>query len=113
LNGKEVRVMTLSEYEYRTLCEIETGCCAEDPDFVRELNFTAAANRLSRAIWLARAAVWLGWILLLMGASTASGLLSVGALLTCYGALILTAGAVSRWRLRTPRMKKHSGRRRA
>jgi hypothetical protein len=112
-DGQEVGVMALSEYEYRTLCEIETGCRAEDPDFVETLDFTAAADRRSRAIWLARAAVWVGWILLLTGAATARGVLSLGTFLTFYGALILTTGAVSRWRLRTPRTTKHSGPRRA
>jgi Protein of unknown function (DUF3040) len=103
--------MELSEDEQRTLCGIETGCCADDPDFVRRLDFGAAAHRRAQALWVTRATVWLGWIVLVIGAATARGVLSIGALLTCYGAVILAAGGVSRWRLRTTRIRSHPARR--
>jgi Protein of unknown function (DUF3040) len=99
--------MTLSEQEQRTLHEIETGCCTDDPDFVRRLDFGAASRRRSRALWVARATVWIGWIVLVMGAATARGVLSIGTMLTCYGVVILAVGAGNRRRLRTPWIRSH------
>jgi len=103
----------LSEHEQRTLWDIETGCCADDPEFARRLDVDAAVHRRSQALWTARATLWVGAILLVMGIATARGVLSIGALVSCYGAVILAMGAVSRCRLRTTRFRSQpNGRRR-
>ena len=54
VRGDGVRqvVMTLSEYEQRTLDGIETNCRREDPAFADRMNLTAA-KRSNRAVLLA------------------------------------------------------------
>jgi uncharacterized membrane protein len=102
--------MTLSEYEQRSLCGIETGCRADDPDFVRSLDFAVAVNRRRRARQLTRVAVWMGSMMVVIGAATARGVLSIGALLAGYGVLTLAMGAVGWWRLRGPQVRAQPGR---
>jgi hypothetical protein len=56
------RVMTLSEYERRTLDGIETGCRVEDPGFAARLDL-AAAEHGRRRVWCCPGARsgWVGW----------------------------------------------------
>ena len=93
--------MTLSEYEQRALYEIETGCGADDPGFVARLDLTALQTRRRRLVTAARSAIWLGWLVLIIGAGLARGLLSIGALVACYGLVMVVAGAVTWIRNRT------------
>ena len=46
-------VMTLSEYEQRTLDGIENNCRSEDPAFADRMNLTVAQQRRSRSVVLA------------------------------------------------------------
>jgi len=49
--------MTLSEYEERSLAEIETGCRVEDPAFAARLDWGAAHIRRTRQTLIAACAI--------------------------------------------------------
>src|SRR6478609_5602106 len=49
-------VMTLSEYERRTLDGVENNCRREDPAFADRMNLTAAGQRSSRSVVMAQCA---------------------------------------------------------
>lgn len=91
---RKATVMTLSEHELRTLAEIESGCCAEDPGFAARLDLPAARNRRARAVRIARCAVWLGSLMFVAGAGAARGVVSGGVVISLYGVAILVAGIV-------------------
>jgi hypothetical protein len=63
--------MTLSEYEQHTLNGIENNCRREDPAFVDRMNLTAAQQRSSRAVLMAHWAIWIGWLMLMIGGGLA------------------------------------------
>ena len=95
--------MTLSEYEQRALDEIETGCGADDPGLAARLDLTALQTRRRRWVTAARSAAWLGWLVLVIGAGVARGLVSIGAFVACYGLVMIVAGTVTWIRNRTRR----------
>ena len=101
--------MTLSEYERRTLDGIETNCRREDPAFADRMNLTAAQQRGSRAVLMAQCAIWIGWLMLMIGGGLARGPVSIGALVACYGLALIVAGAATWLRHRIPRARTRSG----
>jgi hypothetical protein len=102
-------VMTLSEYERRTLDGIETNCRREDPAFADRMNLTAAQQRGSRAVLMAHWAIWIGWLMLMIGGGLARGPVSIGAFVACYGLVLIAAGAVTWLRNRGARTRTRSG----
>ena len=101
--------MTLSEYERRTLDGIETNCRREDPAFADRMNLTAAQQRGSRAVLMAQCAIWIGWLMLMIGGGLARGPVSIGAFVACYGLALILAGAVTWLRHRGPRTRSGLG----
>ena len=101
--------MTLSEYERRTLDGIETGCRTEDPGFADRMDLTAAQQRSSRAVVMAQCAIWIGWLMLVIGGGMARGPVSIGAFVACYGLVLIVAGTVTWLRNRRPRNRTKSG----
>jgi hypothetical protein len=101
--------MTLSEYEQRTLDGIETGCRREDPDFAGRMDLDAARRRRRRAVVMAQCAIWIGWLVLVIGGGMARGPVSVGAFVACYGLALIVAGTVTWLRNRSPRSRTPSG----
>jgi len=101
--------MTLSEYERRTLDGIETNCRREDPAFADRMNLTAAQQRGSRAVLMAQCAIWIGWLMLMIGGGLARGPVSIGALVACYGLALIVAGVATWLRHRRPRIPTWSG----
>ena len=95
--------MTLSEHEQRTLDGIETGCREADPGFAVRLDLTAHLGRRRRVVVIAQAAIWIGWLVLVIGAGMADGPVSIGALVGCYGLGLIIAGTLAWIRNRTPR----------
>ena len=101
--------MTLSEYEQRALDGIETGCCADDPGFAVRLDLIALQQRHRRVVVAARSAIWLGWLVLIIGAGMARGPVSIGVLVACYGLAMIVAGTVTWIRDRSPRVARQAG----
>ena len=95
--------MTLSENEQRTLDAIETGCRREDPGFAARLDLAAARHRRDRAVVMAQCVIWVGWLVLLIGAGMARGPVSIGAVVACYGLALIVAGTVTWLRNHGPR----------
>jgi uncharacterized membrane protein len=101
-------MMTLSEYEQRTLDGIETNCRREDPAFADRMNLTAAQQRSGRAVLMAHWAIWIGWLMLVIGGGLARGAVSIGAFVACYGLALIVAGATTWLRHRRPRTRTRS-----
>jgi hypothetical protein len=101
--------MTLSEYEQRALDGIETGCCADDPGFAMRLDLNAVQQRRRRVVAAARSAIWLGWLVLVIGAGMARGPVSIGFLVACYGLAMIVTGTVTWIRNRGPRITRQPG----
>ena len=97
--------MTLSEYERRTLDRIETGCRREDPGFADRMDMIAAQQARSRAVVMAQCAIWVGWLMLMIGGGLARGPVSIGAFVASYGLTLMIAGAVTWLRHRGPRTR--------
>jgi hypothetical protein len=102
-------VMTLSEYERRILDGIETGCRREDPGFVDRMDLTVALQARGRAVMIARCAIWIGWMVLVIGGGMARGPVSIGVLVAGYGIVLIVAGVVTWLRNRSPRSGTLSG----
>ena len=100
--------MTLSEYERRTLDGIETNCRREDPAFADRMNLTAAQQRSSRAVLMAQWAIWIGWLMLMIGGGLARGPVSIGVFVACYGLALIVTGAATWMRNRSPRTRTRS-----
>lgn len=98
--------MALSEYEQRTLAEIETVCRAEDPEFATRLDLLAARTRHTRAKLIAQCGIWLGSFLFVIGAGMARGLVSAGTVTAGYGIALTVAGTVA-WVRNRPRQTRH------
>ena len=101
--------MTLSEYERRTLDRIETGCRREDPGFADRMDMIAAQQARSRAVVMAQCAIWVGWLMLMIGGGLARGAVSIGTFVACYGLILIVAGAVAWLRNRSLRTWVRSG----
>ena len=101
--------MSLSEYEQRTLDGIETNCRREDPAFADRMNLTAAQQRSSRTVLMAHWAIWIGWLMLMIGGGLARGPVSIGAFVACYGLALMVVGATTWLRHRSPRSRPRSG----
>jgi hypothetical protein len=97
--------MTLSEYEQHTLNGIENNCRREDPAFVDRMNLTAAQQRSSRAVVMAHWAIWIGWLMLMIGGGLARGPVSIGVFVACYGLALIVTGAATWMRNRSPRTR--------
>jgi hypothetical protein len=102
-------VMTLSEYEQRTLDGIETDCRRSDPAFADRMDLTAAQQRSSRSVVMAQCAIWSGWLMLMIGGGLARGPVSIGAFVVCYGLALMVTGAVAWLRNQSPRTWLRSG----
>jgi hypothetical protein len=102
-------VMTLSEYERRTLDGIENDCRREDPAFADRMNLTVAQQRGRRLVVMAQCAIWIGWLMLIIGGGLARGSVSIGAFVACYGLTLIVTGAVAWLRNRSPRTWIRSG----
>ena len=102
-------VMTFSEYERRILDGIETGCRREDPGFVDRMDLTVALQARGRAVMIARCAIWIGWMVLVIGGGMARGPVSIGAFVACYGVVLIVAGTVTWLRNRRHRHRTKSG----
>ena len=87
--------MTLSEREQQTLAEIETGCRAEDPGFAARLDLLAARTRRARMVIIAQCTILVGSLVLVLGAGMARGPVSAGAVVVCYGLVMIIAGAIA------------------
>ncbi len=101
--------MTLSEYERRTLDGIENNCRREDPAFADRMNLTAAQQRSSRSVVMAQCAIWIGWLMLMIGGGLARGAVSIGTVVACYGLILIVAGAAAWLRNRNLRTWVQSG----
>src|SRR6478735_4189329 len=88
-------VMTLSEYERRTLDRIETGCRREDPGFADRMDMIAAQQARSRAVVMAQCAIWIGWLVMVIGGGMARGPVSIGAFAAGSGVVLIVAGSVT------------------
>jgi hypothetical protein len=93
--------MTLSEDEQHTLDEIGTSLVADDPEFAARLDVVAAQHALRRRRRVAGYGLWLGVTLLMLGATAAHGVLSIGAVVGCYGFLLLAWSTVTLLRCRS------------
>ena len=94
--------MTLSEHEQRTPAGIETGCREDDPGFAVRLDLTALLQRHRRVVVIAQTVIWIGWLVLVIGAGMAHGPVSIGALVGCYGLVMIIAGTLTWIRNRSP-----------
>ena len=92
--------MTLSEHEQRTLDGIERGCRSEDPGFAGRLDLIALQHRRGQVVVVAQCAIWIGWVTMMIGGGLARGLVSIGALVACYGLTLMIAGTVTWFRNR-------------
>ena len=101
--------MTLSEYERRTLDRIETGCRREDPGFADRMDMIAAQQARSRAVVMARCAIWIGWLVMVIGGGMARGPVSIGAFAAGSGVVLIVAGSVTWLRNRSHRNRAQSG----
>jgi hypothetical protein len=63
--------------------EIETGCRAEDPVSTARLDLLAARTRRARAVIIAQCTIWVGSLVLVLGAGMARGPVSAGAVIAC------------------------------
>ena len=95
--------MTLSEHEQRTLDGIETGCREDDPGFAVRLDLTVLLRHRRRVVRIAQTMIWIGCLVLLIGAGMARGPLSIGALTACNGLVMIIAGTRAWLRNRSPR----------
>lgn len=103
--------MALSDGERRRLADIEAHTRATDPEFVNRLDVADAWRRrrkLRRLCWWLLA---LGAWMMLMGLSSAAGVISIGSLLAWCGCVLmvwsaLTAGSP---RVRRPGARRGSG----
>ncbi len=95
--------MTLSEYERRIIDKIETSCRTQDPGFADRMDMAAAQERSSRVVVIAQCAIWIGWLVLVIGGGMARGQVSIGAFVACYGVVLIVAGTVTCLRNRHPR----------
>ena len=102
-------VMTLSEYERRTLDRIETGCRREDPGFADRMDMIAAQQARSRAVVMAQCAIWIGWLVMVIGGGMARGPVSIGAFAAGSGVVLIVAGSVTWLRNRSHRNRAQSG----
>ena len=102
MNVRQV-VVTLSEYERRTLERIETGCRQEDPGFADRMDLIAARHCRSRAVVIAQCGIWIGWLMLMIGGGMARGPVSIGVVVAGYGLALVVAGCVTWLRNRSPR----------
>lgn len=89
--------MTLSEYEERTLAEIETGCRVEDPAFAASLDWGAGRTRRTRQTLIA-ACVWVGSVAFVVGIGAARGGASGGILLAWCAAAAVVVGVLGWFR---------------
>ena len=87
--------MTLSEDEQRTLEAIETGCRREDPGFVARLDLAATRYHSHCVVVMSQCAIWIGGVVVLIGAGLTRGLVSIGALVACYGLALILGGSVA------------------
>ena len=94
--------MTLSEHEQRTLEGIETGCRQDDPGFAVRLDLTALLQRRRRVVLIAQTMIWTGWLVLVIGGGMANAPVSIGALVGCYGLVMIIAGSLAWIRNRSP-----------
>jgi len=101
--------MTLSEYERRTLDGIENNCRREDPAFADRMNLTAAQQRSSRSVVMAQCAIWIGWLVMVIGGGMARGPVSIGAFAAGSGVVLIVAGSVTWLRNRSHRNRAQSG----
>ncbi len=95
--------MTLSQHEQRVLEQIETSCCAEDPEFAAALNLDAVRRRRERHSLLARYLFLIGGLAMLVGTGISRGVLSAGVIVGCYGFVLLVAATVMALRNRLPK----------
>jgi hypothetical protein len=86
--------MTLSEYEERSLAEIETGCRVEDPAFAARLDWGAAHIRSTRQTLIAACAIWVGSLAFVVGIVAARGGAPGGILVACCAAPAVVAGVL-------------------
>jgi len=96
-------MMTLSRDEQRRFEEITTSLRADDPVFAPRLDGVEAQRRRRLADALARCGIWAGAALLLFGLAVTRGPISAGALIACYGFLIMVIGIVATVRGRVRR----------
>jgi hypothetical protein len=109
MDMRQVVLMTLSEYEQRILDGIEAGCRTEDPGFAGRLDLADVQHRRGRAVTMAQCAIWIGWLVLVIGGGMARGPVSIGAVVACCGFVLIVAGAVTWLCNRSPRGRAPSG----
>ena len=73
------------------------------------MNLTAAQQRSGRSVVMAQCAIWVGWLMLMIGGGLARGAVSIGTFVAFYGLILIVAGAVAWLRNRSPRTWIRSG----
>ena len=58
---------------------------------------------------MAQCAIWIGWLMLMIGSGLARGAVSIGTIVACYGLILIVAGAVAWLRNRSLRTWVQSG----
>lgn len=96
--------MTLSEDEQNSLDRIENSLQADDPQFAINLDVDAVKDSLLRRRRLADYGFWIGLATMMGGAACAQGVLSIGAMISCYGFALLTWATLTlvRWHRANP-----------
>ena len=73
------------------------------------MNLTATQQRSRRAVLMAHWAIWIGWLILVIGGGLARGPVSIGAFVACCGLALIVAGATTWLRHRSSRTRTRSG----
>lgn len=81
--------MSLTNDERRALREIESELRRGDPKLAERMENALTIEQRRRRVVLARRVAWLGASVMFIGLMSARGLLSVGAVVTGYGLVIL------------------------
>ena len=69
------------------------------------MDLTVALQARGRAVMIARCAIWIGWMVLVIGGGMARGPVSIGVLVAGYGIVLIVAGVVTWLRNRSPRSR--------
>ena len=95
--------MSLSRDEESRLGEIEAFTRVLDPDFASRLNLEAALRQRDRRVVLCWCGAWVGSVMMLSGAGAARGLISIGAIVSIYGSILLLSSLWAAFRHRPHR----------
>jgi Protein of unknown function (DUF3040) len=86
--------MSLSEDDQNSLDRIESSLLADDPLFATRVNVEAVKRSLRRRRRLVTFGFWVGLTTMIVGAGLAQGVPSIGAMVSCWGFVLLAWSTV-------------------